>query len=171
MNVLKYKGYQGSVSYEDGVLFVRLLHIDDFIEASCTDAEQVQPLFEELVEDYLETCRAVGKQPSKPFRGSFNVRVSPELHRAAALSAAEQNVSLNSWVTDAIRQSLDNRASREHLAVELVKELVRREQGSEVYRAAVRPLRVQSEIVIGAVADLKEAALPASGVWRTRSSN
>ena len=30
MTILSYKGYQGSIEYEDGQLVIQLLHIDDF---------------------------------------------------------------------------------------------------------------------------------------------
>jgi hypothetical protein len=43
MTVLKYKDFQGSVSFEDGTLVAQILHIDDLIVAEC---------------DYLETCGA-----------------------------------------------------------------------------------------------------------------
>jgi len=44
MTVLKYKDFQGSVSFEDGTLVAQILHVDDLIVAEC---------------DYLETCATV----------------------------------------------------------------------------------------------------------------
>jgi predicted HicB family RNase H-like nuclease len=63
--------------------------------------------FRDLVDDYLETCAATGKEPCKPFRGSFNVRVDPQLHKKAAVSAAAGSLSLDAWVDSAIRERLD----------------------------------------------------------------
>ena len=37
------------------------------------------------VEDYLVLCKEAGKEPQKTFKGSFNIRISPELHKAAAI--------------------------------------------------------------------------------------
>jgi predicted HicB family RNase H-like nuclease len=36
----------------------------------------------ESVDDYLELCAEVGKDPERPYRGEFLVRTTPDLHRA-----------------------------------------------------------------------------------------
>jgi len=107
MTVLKYKEFQGSVSFEDGTLVLQILHIDDLIVAECNCASKVEQTFQELVDDYLETCAATGKEPCKSFRGSFNVRVDPHLHKEAAMSATAERVSLNAWVESAMRERLN----------------------------------------------------------------
>jgi predicted HicB family RNase H-like nuclease len=112
MTILKYKDYQGEVGYEDGVLVIRLLHLDDFVTAECDKASDVQRTFEELVDDYLETCRQVGKEPHKPFRGTFNVRVSPALHRQIAMLASEEGITLNAWVARAIDERREAQQAR-----------------------------------------------------------
>jgi predicted HicB family RNase H-like nuclease len=106
MTVLKYRDFQGSVSFEDGRLFIQILHIDDLIAADCDSASKVEQTFRELVDDYLETCAATGKEP-KPFRGSFNVRIDPNLHKEAAMLAASEHVPLNAWVESAMRERLN----------------------------------------------------------------
>ena len=107
MTVLKHKDFQGSVSFEDGTLVLQILHIDDLIVAECDCASKVEKTFQELVDDYLETCAATGKEPCKSFRGSFNVRVDPHLHKEAAMSATAERVSLNAWVESAMRERLN----------------------------------------------------------------
>jgi predicted HicB family RNase H-like nuclease len=62
--------------------------------------------FRSAVDEYLKFCRDGGKEPERPFKGSFNVRVAPDLHRKAALAASTRGVSLNALVEDAIRQSV-----------------------------------------------------------------
>ena len=52
----------------------------------------------ESVEDYLEFCAEVGKEPERPYRGEFLVRTTPELHRAASIEAEASGMSLNAWV-------------------------------------------------------------------------
>lgn len=107
MTTLRYKDYQGSVTYEDGTLVLQILHIDDFITTECDSAGDVQKAFEALVDDYLATCAEVGKEPNRPFKGSFNVRVTPDLHRRAAMAAADEGLSLNAWVERAVAQQLE----------------------------------------------------------------
>jgi predicted HicB family RNase H-like nuclease len=102
MSVLRYKDYQGSVDFEDDRLIIRILHIDDFITTEIDSASKAQAAFAELVDDYLTTCADLGKEPCRPFKGSFNIRVSPELHRQVAMAAAEANESMNAWIAKAL---------------------------------------------------------------------
>lgn len=106
MSVLNHKGYKGAAEYEDGYLVLKILHIEDSISTHVTDTSKAQKAFAELVEDYLETCRELGKEPERPCKGSFNVRVGPDLHKAALHAAARRSQSLNSWVCDAISRQL-----------------------------------------------------------------
>ena len=104
-----YKGFQGAVNYDDGTLFIRILHITDAVSTTCDSASDAEESFRDLVDDYIETCKEVGVEPNKPFKGTFNVRVKPSLHRDAAMAAAAGNVTLNSWVERAIREKLEPR--------------------------------------------------------------
>ncbi|ORE87952.1 type II toxin-antitoxin system HicB family antitoxin [Aurantimonas sp. 22II-16-19i] len=104
--MLNHRGYQGAVSFADGRLIIRILHIEDTVTDECDSASKAQAHFEGLVDDYLDTCKALGKEPSRPFKGSFNVRVSPSLHRRAAMAAADRGQSLNAWVEQAIENDL-----------------------------------------------------------------
>ena len=112
MSVLKYKDYQGLVTFEDDHLVVSILHIEDMISTTLTDAKEAPDVFRELVDDYIETCASLGREPDKSFKGSFNVRVSPELHRRAAMTAAEEGKSLNSWTAQAMEDRLGRAEER-----------------------------------------------------------
>lgn len=111
MTTLKYKDYQGSVSFEDGTLLIQILHIDDFVTTECDSASGAQKAFEALVEDYLETCKAANKEPSRPFKGTFNVRVSPSLHRSIAMAAIDANETMNAWIANALQEKIDRQKS------------------------------------------------------------
>lgn len=114
--MLNHRGYQGAVSFADGRLIIRILHIEDTVTDECDSASEAQAHFEALVDDYLETCEALGKEPSRPFRGSFNVRVSPGLHRRAAMAAADRGQSLNGWVEQAMENNLAPRPEGDAVA-------------------------------------------------------
>lgn len=107
MKTVSYKGYQASVEFEDGTLFVKVLHIEDVLVAECDSASEVQKVAEELVDAYLQDCAEEGREPSKPFKGSFNVRVTPELHRRSAMRASQEGMSLNSWIASALEEKLE----------------------------------------------------------------
>lgn len=107
MQPLSYKGYQASVEFDDGALFVKVLHLDDLLIGECDAASDAPKVLEDLVEAYLADCAEAGREPSKPFEGSFNIRIPPELHRKAAMRAAESGMSLNGWVQKALEEKVE----------------------------------------------------------------
>ena len=52
--------------------------------------------------EYLRDCEEKGIEPEQPYKGTFNVRISPELHRIVAVYAMEHGKSLNAVVEEAI---------------------------------------------------------------------
>jgi len=106
MSTITYKGFQASVQYEDGNLFIKILHINDLLIATCRDASDVDRTFKELVDDYLAECAEIGKEPEKPFSGTFNVRVDKDVHRRVAMAASDAQISLNAWVSTALAEKL-----------------------------------------------------------------
>jgi predicted HicB family RNase H-like nuclease len=58
------------------------------------------------VDEYLTFCRKEKKPPDTPFKGSFNVRLGPDLHRRAALYAEEHSLKLNAVVHEAVEHYL-----------------------------------------------------------------
>lgn len=107
MKTITYKGYQASVEFDNGSLYVKVLHIDDVLIAECDKASDAEAAAQELIDDYLQDCKEEGRDPAKPFKGSFNVRIAPDLHRRAAVEAAEASVSLNTWVGLAIQEKIE----------------------------------------------------------------
>ena len=51
-------------------------------------------------------CCAEGIKPEVAYKGSFNVRISPALHKKAAICALSENISLNNLVETAISSYL-----------------------------------------------------------------
>ena len=64
------------------------------------------------MDEYLEMCAENGIEPEKTYKGSFNVRVSPELHKSLALVSASRGQTLNSAVEEAIRHYVNNGAKK-----------------------------------------------------------
>lgn len=112
MSTMEYKGYLGTVEYsqQDHVLFGKLAFIRDLVNYEATNVEELEREFKTAVDDYLATCEKLGREPELPFKGTFNVRVGPELHRAAVIASGDQ--SLNSFVCDAIREKIEKSQMR-----------------------------------------------------------
>ncbi|MCF0145898.1 MAG: toxin-antitoxin system HicB family antitoxin [Eubacterium sp.] len=51
-------------------------------------------------------CEPEGIVPKVAYKGSFNVRISPELHRKAVITAAALQMSLNSFVENSIEKAV-----------------------------------------------------------------
>lgn len=103
-NAMTYKGYSARIEYddEDGILVGRIAGIRDGVGFHAETVEGLRAAFEEAVEDYLETCARVGKEPQKAYSGKMMLRVDPETHRKAALAAELEGKSLNQWAEEVI---------------------------------------------------------------------
>ena len=107
-NTMEYKGYVGSVEFseEDALFYGKVLGIRALISYEGTNAAELVADFHGAVDDYLERCAQSGTEPEKAYKGSFNVRISPELHKQAVIAAMSHNMSLNSFVETSIQQAL-----------------------------------------------------------------
>lgn len=108
IDMMEYKEYYGSVHYsdEDKCFFGKIEHIRDLVSYEGHDVISLRKAFENSVTDYLETCKSRHKAPDKPFKGSFNIRTSPELHRLAYIYAQEKKMNLNQVVISALEKYL-----------------------------------------------------------------
>ena len=107
-NTMEYKGYIGSVEFseEDTLFYGKVLGIRALISYEGTNGAELVTDFHGAVDDYLELCAQSGTEPEKAYKGSFNVRISPELHKQAVIAAMSHNMSLNSFVETSIQQAL-----------------------------------------------------------------
>lgn len=111
-DVLSYKGYYGDVNYssEDDVFHGKLIGISDLVTFEGNSVKELKKAFRDSVDDYLDFCKELGQEPDKTYKGSFNIRISPELHRQAARYAAVNNMSLNEFVKYAIDKMISKPA-------------------------------------------------------------
>ena len=106
---LTHKGFTGSfeVSLEDDCIIGRVMFIDDIITYEGATVPELTLNFKAAVERYLAYCKKTGKAANKPYSGTFNVRVGPELHREAAIAANDASVNLNEFVATAISAAVN----------------------------------------------------------------
>ena len=104
-DLIQYKGYSCRPEYsaDDHIFFGRIIGIRDVVYFQSENAKDIEKEFHEAVDDYLEFCAEVGKEPQKEYSGMFNVRISPELHRKVSIYAQAEGVTLNKAVEQAIR--------------------------------------------------------------------
>jgi predicted HicB family RNase H-like nuclease len=98
--MIDYKGYTGIFEF-DSDLRIFAGHVIDLRDEICFEGESVEELEESMkraVDHYLEVCENRGEAPERPFSGKLNMRLGPQLHRAAAAAAAAEGASLNDWL-------------------------------------------------------------------------
>lgn len=108
MKTLNYKGFIGSieVSLEDNCLYGKLIYVNDLVTYEAKTVKQLEVEFRKAVDDYLVSCHELKREPMKPFKGSLNVRIGPDLHKLAALRAAIQCITINEYIKLAIKKQL-----------------------------------------------------------------
>jgi predicted HicB family RNase H-like nuclease len=107
-NVLTYKGFIGSVSFsaDDNVFFGKIEGINDLVTFEGESVEELRQAFYYMVDEHIKDCKAENIPVEKSYKGSFNVRLTPELHRKAAITAKLKSKTLNAFIKEAIEQVL-----------------------------------------------------------------
>lgn len=108
-NVMTYKGYSARIEYddEDGILFGQIAGIRDGVGFHADTVTELRVAFQEAVDDYIETCAQVGKEPDRSYSGKVMFRLSPEIHRKAAIAAELRGISLNQWAEEVLQAAID----------------------------------------------------------------
>lgn len=109
-NVLQYKGFSGTVEFhtDDEIFFGKLSGIRDLVTFEADSVSGLKKAFKEAVDDYIQTCKKLGKEIDKEYKGSFNVRIKPRIHRLAVARSAALNISLNQLVEKALEKEVSN---------------------------------------------------------------
>ena len=107
MNTMTYKGYSARIEFddEDEIFVGRIAGINDVIGFHAESVANLKAAFHEAVDDYVETCARIEKEPQKPYSGRMMFRVDPEVHRKAALAAELSGKSLNQWAEEALEKA------------------------------------------------------------------
>ena len=102
--MIEYKGYTGVFEFDASIdaFHGRIVGLQDVVTFQGCSLDELRREMAESVEDYLEFCAEVGKEPERPYRGEFLVRTTPELHRAAAIEAEASGMSLNAWIEETL---------------------------------------------------------------------
>lgn len=108
-DAIKYKDFVATVRFstDDEVFHGKLEGVNDLVSFEGSTVQQLKKAMKEAVEDYLEICSDLNKDPKKSFKGTFNVRIKPHLHERASMKSIEEGVSLNQIVEKAIEGYLD----------------------------------------------------------------
>lgn len=104
MSTMTFKGYAAKIEYsDDDACFIgHIAGIKDVIGFHAETVKDLRAAFEEAVDDYLATCKKLGRAPQKPYSGKLMLRVPPEIHARAAMMAQAHGLSINQWASDVL---------------------------------------------------------------------
>ena len=110
-NILKHKGYFGTIDFSlpDDTIFGKIIGIDDLVTYEAKTLGELKETFIEAIDDYLDTCKEIGKKPNKNFSGVFNVRTSNVLHKELSFLATSRKMKLNEVVNIAFDYLIKNK--------------------------------------------------------------
>ena len=93
---------------EDKIFVGEVFGVTDSLNFHGCSISELEESFHNCIDNYINLCAQIGKEPEKEFSGSFNVRTTPALHKEASEYAAENGITLNQVVSKAIEVFLGN---------------------------------------------------------------
>lgn len=110
MKTMKYKGYAARIEYsdDDGCFVGHIAGIRDVVGFHGESVGELRTAFEEAVDDYIETCSKIGREPQKTYSGKLMLRIPPDIHAAVAVAAETSGKSINQLVAEILNQTVQN---------------------------------------------------------------
>jgi len=104
---MKYKGYIGIVEFDEEaeVFFGKVVNIRDTITFQSENTHDLRKEFEASVDDYLDFCAELGREPERAYSGKLSLRMPPSLHAKVAKKAALEGKSLNEFIVTRLESS------------------------------------------------------------------
>ena len=108
--MMEYKGYHAKVYFDarDDIFVGEVFGLNDSLNFHGSTVQELKEMFHQSIDNYLELCNKLGEEPEREFKGSFNIRVQPELHRQLAYNALKEGKSLNQYINESLTQFVVN---------------------------------------------------------------
>lgn len=109
MDTMKYKGFEGTIRYsnDDECLIGEVIDMSGTVGYDGTSVDEITAAFHEAVDDYLAYCAEENIEPAKTYSGNYALRMTPELHKAVALAATREGLSLKDWIVAAMETMIE----------------------------------------------------------------
>ena len=108
--MMRYKDYIAELEFDESVdrLHGRVVNCGAYPIATfeATDVDGIRREFHCSIDEYIKSYREDGIKPRKSYSGKLNVRLGPDQHLRVVHSAAESRLRLNSWIVQALEQSV-----------------------------------------------------------------
>lgn len=106
-NVMTIDGQQAVITYDPDIEMFRgeFIALNGGADFYAADVAGLHREGELSLNAFMDECAKRGIEPRKSFSGKFVLRVSPDIHAAAATAAAASGESLNQWVAGVIKEA------------------------------------------------------------------
>ena len=108
MNLLPYKDYLATIELDPdaGLFHGEVINTRAVLTFQGRSIDELSAAFSETIADYEDWCRERGKEPERPYSGSFTLRMPPDLHRRVAEAAARSGKSLDGFIKDTLEDAI-----------------------------------------------------------------
>lgn len=107
-NIMNINGYKAVIAFDPETELFRgeFIGLNGGADFYADNVAQLKREGELSLKVFLEMCEEKGIEPFKQYSGKFNIRLSPELHKAAVIAATAQNLSLNEWINQTLEKNV-----------------------------------------------------------------
>ena len=109
-NVMTFDGnYQAVISYDPEIDMFRgeFIGLNGGADFYAKDADTLRDEGRKSLDVFLRMCEEDGVSPGKS-QGKFALRLPPEIYQSAAVAAAAQGESLNTFIINAVQQAVSS---------------------------------------------------------------
>ncbi|MFQ5579080.1 MAG: type II toxin-antitoxin system HicB family antitoxin [Nitrospiria bacterium] len=109
MNVMEIDGYKAKIEYDPELDQFRgeILGLNGGADFYGKSPASLRKEFKNSLKVFLEVCKEEGINPIKEYSGKFNLRISPRLHSDIAVRAKAEDKSINQWVSEILKRSVN----------------------------------------------------------------
>jgi len=109
VNIMEVDGYKAKIEYDPELDQFRgeVLGLNGSADFYGTSPAALRREFRNSLKVFLEVCKEKQISPTRDFSGKFNLRIPPRLHGEIAARASAEDKSINQWVADVLRQSVN----------------------------------------------------------------
>ena len=107
MSMMRHKDYLATIELDPdvGLFHGEVINTRAVLTFQGRSIDELTAAFADTIADYEDWCHARGKEPEKPYSGSFTLRMPPELHRRVAEAAARAGKSLNGFIKETLEHA------------------------------------------------------------------
>lgn len=109
MNMMEVDGYKAKIEYDPDLDQFRgeILGLNGSADFYGKTPASLRKEFRNSLKVFLEVCAEKGISPQKEFSGKFNLRIPPRLHSEIAARATAEDKSINQWVSEILKRSVN----------------------------------------------------------------